>query len=263
MTLVDTHCHIHDTEFYAENQAEAYRLSREAGVTMLCVGTDVRSSREAVEFCATHEGCSAIVGIHPHEAKDNDVADIRQLIESNRADVVGIGEIGLDYFYDHSPREIQQSTLRAQLTIAQEFELPVSFHVRDSTQVGEIGAVWRDFWPILDEFPEVTGVLHSFTDTQANLEEGIRRGLMIGVNGISTFTKDAAQERMYVDLPLEHIVLETDAPFLTPKPFRGKINIPAYVGKVAEHQAEVKQVSLEEVSRITTENAIKLFGIPH
>lgn len=251
MKLVDTHCHIHDTEFYPENREDAYRQSRVAGVVMLCVGTDVRSSREAVEFCATHEGAYPIVGIHPHEARDNDPEEIRHLIDAHRSEIIGIGEIGLDYFYDHSPHEDQQRVLRAQLALACEYELPVSFHVREA---------FSDFWPIVDEFPEIRGVLHSFTDTQANLDEALRRGFKIGVNGISTFTKDELQQRLYRELPLEHIVLETDAPFLTPVPFRGKMNIPAYVGSVAEHQANLKHVSLDEVCRITTKNARSVFG---
>lgn len=263
MTFIDTHCHIHDTEFYPDNREDAYRASCDAGIIMVCVGTDARSSREALDFCKSHDKCYPVVGIHPHEAKDNDVTRIRQLVEAHREAIVGIGEIGLDYFYDYSPRDIQQQVLRAQLEIARDYDLPVSFHVRDTADLSEAGAVWRDFWPIVDEYPEVRGVLHSFTDNQVNLDEAIRRGFTIGVNGISTFTKDEAQQQLYASLPLEYIVLETDAPFLTPKPFRGKMNIPAHVGRVAEHQAEVKHVSLEEVSRITTENARKLFGIPH
>jgi TatD DNase family protein len=260
MELIDTHCHIHDTEFYPDNREEAYHQSREAGVVMLCVGTDVRSSREAIEFCTAHPGTFPIIGIHPHESKDNDSIEIRKLVETHRDMVVGIGEIGLDYFYDHSPHDVQQRVLREQLAIAQEFDLPVSFHVRDTADTAEAGLVWRDFWPIIDEFPSIRGVLHSFTDTQANLEEGIRRGFKIGVNGISTFTKDEVQQRMYHNLPLEHIVLETDAPFLTPKPFRGKMNIPAYVGRVAQHQAELKGVTVEEVCRTTSQNARSVFG---
>lgn len=260
MVLVDTHCHVHDTEFYPDSREDVYAQSREAGVVMLCVGTDVRSSREAVEFCDVYAGTHPIVGIHPHEAKDNDPAEIRALVVAHRDEVVGIGEIGLDYFYDHSPRDTQQRVLRAQLEIARDYNLPVSFHVRDTTDGPEVGAVWRDFWPILDEYPEIRGVLHSFTDRQANLDEALRRGLKIGLNGISTFTKDQQQQRLYRELPLEHIVLETDAPFLTPKPFRGKMNTPAYVGSVAEHQAEIKHLSLDDVCRVTTENARSIFG---
>lgn len=249
--LIDTHCHIHDSEFFTEIREEAYRQSIEAGVAMICVGTNAKSSREAVEFAAQHERCYPIVGIHPHDSAESDVADIRVLLEVHREEIIGIGEIGLDYFYDNSPRERQQQALREQLALAQEFDLPVSFHVRDA---------FDDFWPIFDEFPGVRGVLHSFTDTRENYEKAIQRGLLIGVNGISTFTKDPAQQEFFRDVPLEHILLETDAPFLTPAPLRGKMNIPAYVGRVAEHQAMQKHVSPELVMRVTTENAERVFG---
>lgn len=252
MVLIDSHCHLHDSEFYSENREDAYRESRAAGVEMLCVGTDARSSREAVEFCRSHEGCYPVVGIHPHEASEADVAQIRALIEQHRDEIVGIGEIGLDYFYDHSPRDVQARVLREQLALAVEFDLPVSFHVREA---------FDDFWPIFDEFTGVKGVMHSFTDTQQQLEEGLRRGLYVGINGISTFTRIKTQQKLYRDAPLEKIVLETDAPYLTPKPFRGTMNIPAYVGRVAEHQATLKHVPTEVVARITTDNARRIFGI--
>ena len=251
MQLIDTHCHIHDSEFYPDSREEVYQQSREAAVFMLCVGTDERSSVEAVAFAKTHEGTKAIVGVHPHEAKEG-WASIEALVEQNRDVIVGIGEIGLDYFYGHSPKEVQQEALRAQLALAAKHNLPVSFHVREA---------FDDFWPIFDEFSGVRGVLHSFTDTQENLEKGIERGLKIGVNGISTFTKEEAQQRMFTEVPLEHIVLETDAPFLTPKPFRGKMNVPAYIGRIAEHQAMQKGISLDDVIRITTDNAKVLFRL--
>ena len=252
MDIIDTHCHLHDSEFYPDNREEAYQQSVDAGVTMICVGTNVKSSQEALEFCRTHAGCYPIVGIHPHDAKGSDVAQIRQLVQQNRAKIIGVGEIGLDYFYEHSPRELQQQVLRQQLQIAVDYDLPVSFHVRDA---------YNDFWQILDEFPDIKGVLHSFTDTQANLDEAVRRGLYIGVNGISTFTRSQSQQQLFADVPLSKIVLETDAPFLTPVPFRGKMNLPAYVGRVAEHQAILKNTSTQDVIRITTANAKAIFGI--
>lgn len=252
MQFVDTHCHIHDSEFYHDSREDAYRQSIEAGVSMVCVGTSVQSSREAIEFCAAHAQCYPVVGIHPHDTATNDPAEIRALVQAYRDQIVGIGEIGIDYFYDNSPRERQMQVLREQLAIAAEFDLPVSFHVREA---------FDDFWPILDEFPGIRGVLHSFTDSQANCNEAIRRGLYIGVNGISTFTKDTKQQQLFADLPLEAIMLETDAPFLTPVPFRGKMNLPAYVGRVAEHQASLKGIAVDDVARITTDNAEKLFGI--
>ena len=250
--IVDTHCHIHDSEFYLENREEAYRASRDAGVTMVCVGTNVQSSQEAVDFCASHEGCYPVVGVHPHDTDGADVAAIRRMIEKHRDAIVGIGEIGLDYFYTHSSREVQQAALRKQLQMAVDFDLPVSFHVREA---------FDDFWPIFDEFKGVRGVLHSFTDTQENLNKALERGLYIGVNGISTFTKQPAQQELFRDLPLESILLETDAPFLTPKPFRGKMNIPAYVELVVAHQSEVKGISEDEIRQVTTVNAEKVFGI--
>lgn len=251
MELIDTHCHIHDSEFYPDSREEVYSQSREAGVFMVCVGTDERSSEEAVAFARSHEGTKAIVGVHPHEAKEG-WSKIEQLIEANPEAIVGIGEIGLDYFYSHSPKEVQQQALREQLALAVKYELPVSFHVREA---------FDDFWPIFDEFSGVRGVLHSFTDSQENLEKGIERGLKIGINGISTFTKDEAQKKLFTEVPLKSVVLETDAPFLTPKPFRGKMNIPAYIGRIAEHQAMLKGVSLDHVIRTTTDNAKVLFGL--
>lgn len=249
--LIDTHCHLHDVEFYPDGREDAYRQSITAGVTMICVGTDIESSRAAVEFAESHDHVYAIVGVHPHEAKHG-WDGIETLLQSGSSKIIGIGEIGLDYFYTHSSPEQQKAALRGQLALADKYNLPVSFHVRDA---------FDDFWPIYDEFQGTRGVLHSFTDTQANIDQAIQRKLLVGVNGISTFTRDPAQQELYRDLPLEHIVLETDAPFLTPKPFRGKMNIPAYVGRVAEHQAEIKQVSVDVVSCVTTTNARKLFGI--
>ena len=259
--LIDTHCHIHEHEYFTENREDVYEQSRTAGVAMICVGTSVQSSREALEFCRSHKECYPVVGIHPHEAKHQDVAQIRKLVEEYRSEIVGIGEIGLDYYYSHSPRDSQLHMLRAQLQIAKEYDLPVSFHIRDALPENSESSVWADFWPLLDEFPGIRGVLHSFTDTYENYLEAKKRGLYIGVNGISTFTKDESQQKFFTEVPLEDIVLETDAPFLTPKPFRGTMNIPAYVGRVAEHQAMLKNVSPTDVIRVTTANAKSIFGI--
>ncbi|QQS22068.1 TatD family hydrolase [Candidatus Saccharibacteria bacterium] len=249
--LIDSHCHIHDSEFYPESREQAYFQSREAGVVMIAVGTDERSSREAVEFAESNDGVYAVVGVHPHEVKRG-WDGIARLLAEGHDKIVGIGEIGLDYYYSHSPVATQQRALKEQLTLAKHYNLPVSFHVREA---------FDDFWPIFDAIPGVRGVLHSFTDTAVNMQKGIDRGLFIGINGISTFTKDPAQQQLYKEVPLHNILLETDAPFLTPVPFRGKINIPAYVERVAAHQAMLKGVPVEDVTSTTTVNATKLFGI--
>ena len=252
MNVIDSHCHLHDSEFYPENREEAYRQSLEAGVAMICVGTDARSSAEAVEFARTHSNCYAVVGIHPHEAKDGNTAVIRQLVVDHRSHIVGIGEIGLDYFYDHSPHDVQQQALREQLSIAREFDLPVSFHIREA---------FGDFWPIYDDFSGIRGVMHSFTDTQENLEQGFKRGLYVGINGISTFTKESAQQALYRDVPLDKILLETDAPFLTPKPYRGTICELRHVRVTAEFLADLRQETLEQLAKKTTTNAQTLFNL--
>lgn len=244
--LVDTHCHIHEAE-YPLDVGDVLARAREHGVNeIVCVGTSVQSSREAVSFAAQHEHVYASIGVHPHDTKEGyDIADLYD--ES----VIAFGEIGLDYFYTHSPREIQITALESQLQLAREYNKPVIFHVREA---------FDDFWPILDNFSGIRGVLHSFTDNINNLELGLSRGLYVGVNGISTFTKDSAQRAMFAAIPLERMVLETDAPFLTPTPYRGKVNEPAFVRLVAEYHANQRSISLEELAAQTTANARELFA---
>lgn len=259
LSLIDSHCHLHDSEFFTEDQQqEMYARATAQHIGMLCVGTDVRSSCQAVEFAEQHDRTWALVGIHPHDADRGGVEQIRALLEAGSSKLVGVGEIGLDYFYNNSDRAVQRRVLREQLQLAQEFDLPVSFHVRDE-KAGN-GVVWQDFWPIFDETP-VRGVLHSFTDTRANMEEGFKRGLYIGLNGISTFTRDATQQEVYESIPLDKILFETDAPFLTPRPFRGKLNEPGYVKLVAEFWADKRGLAYDDLARHATDNTRKLFGV--
>jgi TatD DNase family protein len=290
--LVDTHCHIHDSEY--EDAEGALARAREAGVAKLvCVGTDAKTSAEAVAFAMQHENVWASVGLHPHDARSGQAAvdDLYNLLvasksfhtgpvpqgsppnysrlktfgnsgyppsgspvvqDGGRDKIIAIGECGLDYFYNNSPKEQQIEMLHAQFALAQEFKLPMIFHVREA---------FDDFWPIFDQYPHVRGVLHSFTDTQAQVDQALKRDLFIGINGISTFTKVEAQQKMYKTLPLEKIVLETDAPFLTPVPKRGTINEPAFVTLVATFLANLRSISLEELSRATSQNASQLFSI--
>lgn len=254
--LIDTHCHIHDPEFYADTaQRQAvYRRAIAAGVThMMVIGTSQADSARAVRFAAEHDGVLAAVGVHPHEA-----AEGWQQIADLTGQAAAIGEIGLDYFYDNAPRRQQAAALEAQLDLAIRHNLPVSFHVRDE-RAGS-GAVWADFWAIYDNTVGVRGVLHSFTDTIATLEQGLGRGLAIGVNGISTFTRDPAQVAMFDAIPLASMVLETDAPFLTPSPRRGTINEPANLGLVARHHADRRGLPLDELAALTSANAKRLFA---
>jgi TatD DNase family protein len=255
MILTDTHCHIHERS-YPDAEA-ALERARLAGVSRLvCVGTDETTSQEAVEFARDKPSVWASVGLHPHDAKSGlpAVKTLEELLKKDKSShlgkIVAIGECGLDYFYTHSPKSSQRSMLEAQLELASRYDLPVIFHVREA---------FDDFWPIFDNFKGTRGVLHSYTDTAENLDQGLSRGLYIGVNGISTFTKDPKQRDMFATIPLENLVFETDAPFLTPVPHRGMVNEPAFITHVAHHIANLQSINLKELSRVTERNATTLF----
>lgn len=255
--LLDTHCHIHEAD-YPLNREEVLTRAHAVGVAkMICVGTSEQSSRDAIAFAAEHDGIYATVGVHPHDTKDG-YAQIAQLAKQ---DVVAVGEVGLDYYYNHSPRNIQIAGLESQIQTALDNDLPIIFHVRDASSAERRTSVWNDFWPILDNFHGIRGELHSFTDTQANLDKGFERGLYVGVNGISTFTKDPVQQQLFANIPLNRMLLETDAPFLTPAPHRGTINEPAFVSDVASFHAMVRGISPSEVATATTANALSLFRL--
>jgi len=272
MELVDTHCHIQSAGLSRgerstrELWAKAGDLTTETivsqavanGVTrMVCVGCDLEDSRLAIEFAAQHDQSWASIGIHPHEAAlhTDKLETFAELVTQPK--VVAIGECGLDYFYEHSPREAQIAVLKFQLELAVSAGLPLIFHVRQA---------FDDFWPIFDAVQatsatKIRGVLHSFTDSQANLDRAVECGLFIGVNGIATFAKDPEQIAMYQAIPVDHLLLETDAPFLTPAPFRGTINEPKQIKTVAEFLSGLRNEPLEGLAAHTTNNARALFDI--
>lgn len=241
--LVDTHCHIHEADYPLEINGVIERATAAGVGTYVCVGTSIESSAAAIHFAETHAGSYASIGVHPHDTKDG--FDIEQLAGSS-SKIIAVGEIGLDYYYEHSSRQVQQDALEAQLDVAEAHNLPVIFHVRDA---------FDDFWPILDNYDGLTGIVHSFTDTIEHMQEAVRRGFYIGINGISTFTKDPAQQAMFDAIPLHRLVFETDAPFLTPHPFRGKVNEPAYLRDIAIYHAARRGISVEEIAAATTANA--------
>ncbi len=255
MALTDTHCHIHEASYPDADQALA-RAWKQGVMRLICVGTDEGASEEAVVFAGKHENVWASVGLHPHDAKTGLAAvyKLEALIKNDKnthvGKVVAVGECGLDYFYTHSPKEVQIKMLEAQLDLASRYALPVIFHVREA---------FDDFWPIFDRYTGLRGVLHSFTDTRENLEKALARGLFVGVNGISTFTKDEKQREMFASIPPDRLLLETDSPFLTPIPHRGMVNEPAFITHVAHHIANLQSINLEELSRATERNATTLF----
>jgi TatD DNase family protein len=269
VNIVDTHCHIqsvdasHGERTTRELWAKAgdltseavIRDAMEAGVTkMVCVGCDLEDSKLAISFAQGHSECFASIGIHPHEASIF-TGDQKRLDEfaslATEQKVGAVGECGLDYFYEHSPKGAQLEILEFQLQLAKDSNLPVIFHVREA---------FDDFWPMYDKY-KAPGVLHSFTDSTEHMQQAVERGLYIGVNGIATFTKSSLQLQMYKDIPLEYLLLETDAPFLTPTPYRGTINQPKQTRVVGEFVADLRSISLEQLAAATTQNAHNLFGL--
>jgi TatD DNase family protein len=270
MELIDTHCHIQSIGINQgerttqELWAQALDKSPEGVIAdatavdvtkMLCVGCDLYDSQLAVDFVQTRGECYASIGIHPHEAKD--YASQKPLLDAfaglvGAPRVVAVGETGLDYYYSHSPREAQEGVLRFQIELALRNNLPLIFHVRDA---------FDDFWPIFESYQGIRGVLHSFTDSVANLERALSHDLYIGVNGIATFAKGEDQLVMYRTIPQRSLLLETDAPFLTPVPHRGTINEPKHIRVVAEFLANLRGEELDELAAVTTHNAKTLFAL--
>jgi TatD DNase family protein len=255
--LIDTHCHIHEAD-YPLDVSDVLLRAQDADVQrMICVGTSEKSSQEAIQFAEKHDHIFASIGVHPHDTKDGweSLTDLlaAPVVGRSNSKIIAVGEIGLDYFYTHSSREVQIEALRAQISLALAHDLPIIFHVREA---------FDDFWPIFDSYNgKIKGVLHSFTDSQENMIAAVERGLYIGVNGISTFTKDAAQQEMFASIPFDSLLLETDAPFLTPTPLRGKVNEPAFVRHVAEHHAKIHGLSIDELATRTSANAHALFAL--
>lgn len=267
--LIDTHCHIQSigaktgekvtSDIWSKQQDlnidQVVKEALDNGVTRsLAVGCNLEDSKLAINTASNYSNIWATIGIHPHEAKDyldNKIQTEFSLL-ADKARVVAVGECGLDYYYQHSSPDDQKKVLEFQLQLATKRHLPVIFHVREA---------FKDFWPIVDNFKEIKGVVHSFTDNMTNMNEAIKRGLFIGVNGIATFTKNVEQTDVYKAIPLENLLLETDSPFLTPVPLRGSINTPKNVRLVAEYLANLKGQSLQTISEQTTANAIKLFNL--
>lgn len=250
--LVDTHAHI-QTEYYEPDPIEALNEAQKSSVDkIICVGTDAKSSHQAVEFAGQHANVWAAVGLHPHDASQGTQAidEIKKLAKKPK--VVAIGECGLDYYYNHSEKPDQEQALRAQMEIAMDCGLPCIFHVRHA---------FDDFFKIFDAHENLKGVVHSFTADTGTLQEILRRGLYVGLNGIMTFTKSDSQLEAAKGIPLERLVLETDTPFLTPAPLRGKINKPANVKIIAEFLANLRGESINKLARATSANATSLFNL--
>ncbi|MCL6626435.1 TatD family hydrolase [Alicyclobacillus shizuokensis] len=253
--LFDSHCHLFDDRFRDDLDAVLKR-ARQAGVTGFVVpGVDLATGEQALALARQHGDIYAAVGLHPEslaEASLADVPAIAALTQDER--VVAVGEIGLDYYWDTAPRDVQQEVLRAQLRLAKERRLPVIIHNRDAT---------LDTVRLLEEeaAPELTGVMHCFSADWPAAERCLAIGFYISFGGPVTFKSNKVLQEVAARVPDDRLLVETDSPYLSPHPLRGKRNEPERVRLVAEKLAELRGQTVDEVARLTTGNARRLFGI--
>ena len=253
--LFDTHAHYDDEAFDADRDAVLTALPGQGVGLVLNPGCDVESSRKAVQYAAAYPHVYAAVGIHPENCGGytaGDLAAIRALAQHPK--VAAIGEIGLDYYWaENPPRELQQQVLRDQLALARELALPVIIHDREAH---------ADTLAIIREFPGITGVFHCFSGSPEMAQELLKLGWYLGFDGPVTYKNARRAPEVAAVTPLDRMLIETDSPYMTPVPYRGKRNDSGYVHLVAEKLAEWKGVTPEEMARITTENGKRLFRIP-
>lgn len=267
--LVDTHCHLNFDSFDTDRQQVVDR-AREAGVDrILNPGIDLLSSQEALDLAERYAEVYAAVGVHPNEARSWDPRSVALLMElASHPKVVAIGEIGLDYYRERAPHDLQQRLFREQLALAAELALPVVIHTRDASP--EDPSATEDVLRLLAEWvsglraqesplAERPGVLHSYSSGPGYLQQALSNGFYLGITGPVTFRKAAGLQQAVEAAPLERLLVETDAPFLAPHPQRGQRNEPAYVRYVAAKIAEIHQLPLERVAQTTTAGAERLF----
>ena len=252
--LFDTHAHMDDRAFDAD-RAELITSLPEQGVTLVMnPGCSLASSRNADALSRQYDFLYAAVGSHPDAADEVNEAvlnEYRQLCRSN-SKIKAIGEIGLDYHYEDIPRDIQLKAFRAQMALAAELNLPVIVHERDAH---------ADGMAVIDEFPTVKGVFHCYSGSAEMAAELVKRGWYIGFTGVLTFKNARKALEVAASIPHDRLVLETDCPYMAPEPFRGKRNHPGYLYRMAERLAELWEISVEDVHRITTENGKRLYHI--
>jgi TatD DNase family protein len=258
MELIDSHAHIDGPQFAEDRDAMLTRAQAAGVSTILAIGNGSGPEKldAAIPFAEAHDRIYTTVGIHPHEAKEfaiNHIGVMRQIAKHPK--VIAWGEIGLDYFYDHSPRDVQKNVFAEQMMLAREAKLPIIIHCRDA---------WDDCLRLLEEAWKPTGlggILHCFTSTLDHAKKGLDMGFLISFTGNISYPKAQNIRDVAKALPLSNILIETDCPYLAPQPHRGKRNEPAYVLEVAKALANVRDLDLPEIAAKTTENFRRFFRL--
>ncbi|PVE62519.1 TatD family hydrolase [Priestia megaterium] len=253
--LFDTHVHL-NAEQYEDDLQEVINRALEKGVqNMVVVGFDEPTIKKAIQIAETYDFIYASVGWHPVDAvdmTDEHLAWIEELAQHPK--VVALGEMGLDYHWDKSPKEVQKDVFRRQIRLARKVNLPIIIHNRDATE--DVVTILKE-----EHVEEVGGIMHCFTGSIEVAKQCMDMNMYISFGGPVTFKNAKKPKEVATELPLDKLLIETDCPYLTPHPFRGKRNEPGYVSYVAEQIAELKGITYEELAEITTANAKKLFGI--
>ena len=259
--LIDTHCHI-NFDRYDDDRADVIKRAHDANVTRIInPSVDINSCQQILDLTQQYDGIYGAIGIHPNSTVNFDETTLAQVKEmAQHPKIVSIGEIGLDYYWDKSPKTAQKKAFEAQLQLASELELPVIIHNREASE---------DIMPILEEWVKSLpdslkarpGVLHSFSAPKSIAERALEAGFYLGFTGPITFKKADDLRRIAAEVPLNRILVETDGPSLTPTPYRGKRNEPAYIPYMVDRLAGLKQISVEEMGEATTQNALRLFNL--
>jgi TatD DNase family protein len=258
MELIDSHAHIDFPQFAEDREAMLERARASGVTTLLAIGTGPGPEKldSAIPFAEQHDWIFATVGIHPHEAKEVTAFHLDELAKLARhPKLIAWGEIGLDYYYDHSPRDVQKRVFCEQMELAKQAKLPIIIHCRDA---------WSECLDILEGHWKpagIGGILHCFSSTLEDAKRGIDMGFLISFAGNSTYPKAQNLRDVAKVLPLEKILIETDAPYLAPQPYRGKRNEPAYVAEVARTLASVRNLSPDELAEATSENFRRMFRL--
>ena len=246
--MIDTHCHI-SKEYYDDidsvvNNMDGY---------MITAGVDDDTNLEVIELVKKYDNLYGVIGIQPEEVKKFSEKSI-EIIENNinNPKIVGIGEIGLDYYWDDSYKDEQIKVFRAMMDLARKYNKTVVIHSREAIQ---------DTFDIISEYSDVKCVLHCYSSSVEMAKEFIKKGVMFGIGGVLTFKNSKKLVEVVKEIPIEYLLLETDSPYLSPEPLRGKQNIPNNIKFVAQKIAEIKNISVEEVLKITTENAKRQFNL--
>lgn len=253
--FIDTHVHL-NADQYERDLQEVIDRALEANVEkMVVIGFDRKTIERTMQLIDQYDFVYGVIGWHPVDAIDctqEDLEWIEQL--ATHPKIVGIGETGLDYYWDKSPKDVQQALFRKQIQLAQKIKLPIIIHNRDAT--GDVVQILRE-----ENAASVGGVMHCFGGSVETARECIAMNFMISLGGPVTFKNARLPKEVATEIPLEHLMIETDAPYLAPHPYRGKRNEPAFVPLVAEEIARLKGLTIEEIAQATTTNAKKFFGI--